>query len=69
MENSGKVALIETQVEGRIGYITLNRPERRNALSYALVSQLKEAFTAWQGDPGVRVVVLRAKAPCLLCWS
>jgi methylglutaconyl-CoA hydratase len=63
MENSGKVALIETQVEGRIGYITLNRPERRNALSYALVSQLKEAFTAWQGDPGVRVVVLRAKGP------
>ncbi len=63
MENSGKVALIETQVESRIGYITLNRPERRNALSYALVSQLKETFMAWQGDPGIRVVVLRAKGP------
>jgi len=63
MENASKAALVEAQVEDRIGYITLNRPERRNALSYALVSQLKEVFSAWQGDPAVRVVVLRAKGP------
>ncbi len=64
MENASKgAALIETHIEDRIGYITLNRPERRNALSYALVSQLKEAFAAWQGDPTIRVVVLRAKGP------
>jgi methylglutaconyl-CoA hydratase len=63
MENASKAALVEAHVEDRIGYITLNRPERRNALSYALVSQLKEAFSAWQGDPAVRVVVLRAKGP------
>lgn len=64
MENTSRAAtLIETQVAERIGYITLNRPERRNALSYALVSQLKEAFSAWQGDPTIRVVVLRANGP------
>ncbi len=64
MENASKAAtLIETQITERIGYITLNRPERRNALSYALVSQLKEAFAAWQGDPTIRVVVLRANGP------
>ncbi len=55
--------MIETQVEDRVGYITLNRPERRNALSYALVSQLKEALALWQGDPSIRVVVLRANGP------
>ncbi len=64
MENASKgAALIETHIEDRIGYITLNRPERRNALSYALVSQLKEVFAAWQGEPTIRVVVLRAKGP------
>lgn len=55
--------LIETEVSDRIGYLTLNRPERRNALSYALVSQIKQALTTWQDDPTVRVVVLRAKGP------
>jgi len=64
MENASKAAtLIETHIAERIGYITLNRPERRNALSYALVSQLKEAFATWQGDPTIRVVVLRANGP------
>lgn len=55
--------LIETEVSDRVGYLTLNRPERRNALSYALVSQIKQALTTWQDDPTVRVVVLRAKGP------
>lgn len=55
--------IVETEVRERIGYITLNRPERRNALSYALVSQLKQILTAWAEDTNIRVVVLRAKGP------
>ena len=30
----------------RIGVITLNRPEKRNALSFEMVSELRAAFTA-----------------------
>ncbi|GIV23224.1 MAG: enoyl-CoA hydratase-related protein [Bacteroidia bacterium] len=63
MEDNAKPLLIETSVEERIGYITLNRPERRNALSYALVAQLKQALTQWQDSSDIRVVVLRAKGP------
>ncbi|MCX7606861.1 MAG: enoyl-CoA hydratase-related protein [Bacteroidia bacterium] len=64
MEDTAKAGtLVEVEVQDRIGYLTLNRPERRNALSYALVSQLKQALTAWQTAPEVRVVVLRAKGP------
>lgn len=55
--------VIETEVRDRVGYITLNRPERRNALSYAMVTQLKQALSQWQQDPAVRIVVLRAKGP------
>ncbi|MCS6896309.1 MAG: enoyl-CoA hydratase-related protein [Bacteroidia bacterium] len=62
MEEQVKPAtLIETEIRDRIGYITLNRPERRNALSYALVSQLKQALSEWQDNPDIRIVVLRAK--------
>lgn len=64
MEDQHRAPLfIETEVKDRIGYLTLNRPERRNALSYALVSQLKQALEAWKQDLAVRVVVLRGRGP------
>jgi methylglutaconyl-CoA hydratase len=47
--------------EGRIAYITLNRPEKRNAFSRRLVSELKEAFAAAADDNAIKVVILRAE--------
>jgi enoyl-CoA hydratase/carnithine racemase len=38
--------------------LTLNRPERRNALSPSLSARLLDAMTAADADPSVRVVVL-----------
>jgi enoyl-CoA hydratase/carnithine racemase len=38
--------------------LTLNRPERRNALSGALVRALTEAFESAGSDPDARVIVL-----------
>lgn len=57
---------IEYGKKGQIGYITLNRPEKRNALSYEVVTELKEAFTEASQDDGIKVVVLKAngKAFC-----
>jgi methylglutaconyl-CoA hydratase len=43
--------------------ITLDRPERRNALSRELVSALQAALDATAGDEGVRVVVLTSAGP------
>jgi methylglutaconyl-CoA hydratase len=54
---------IELDVKDRIGTITLNRPEKRNALNFELVSELKEAFTLLEGDQNVKVIVLNAKGP------
>jgi methylglutaconyl-CoA hydratase len=50
----------------RIAYLTLNRPDKRNALNAALVTALKEALHQANLDPGVKVIVLRAngKAFC-----
>lgn len=52
--------LVDFSVKDRIGFITLNRPEKRNALSHELVSDLMQAFEKAEADPGVKVVLLKA---------
>jgi methylglutaconyl-CoA hydratase len=52
--------LVNFHVRERIGYITLNRPEKRNALSFELVSELKAAFYQAENDESVKVIVLKA---------
>jgi methylglutaconyl-CoA hydratase len=52
---------IELEVQKRIGYITLNRPEKRNALNHELIGELRIAFQEMSGDKRVKVIVLRAR--------
>lgn len=51
---------ITYRADQRVGYITLNRPEKRNALSHELVAELKDCFFKAGKDASVKVVVLRA---------
>jgi enoyl-CoA hydratase/carnithine racemase len=43
--------------------ITLNRPDKRNALNGAMIGALRSALGRVVADPEVRVVVLRANGP------
>ncbi len=45
--------------EGKIGKITLNRPEKRNALSYDLLSEFKDLLTRIKTERKVKVVILK----------
>ncbi len=45
-------------VDDRVATITLNRPERHNALSQQLIGEIMEAVKEADADPEVRVVVL-----------
>ena len=47
------------QTEPGISTITLNRPERRNAMSFELVGDLHDALDEVAGDRSCKVVVLR----------
>ncbi len=47
------------QVTGAIAYLTLNRPEKRNALGEQILSELRSAINEAETDDQVRVVVLR----------
>ncbi len=51
---------IITEVDDTIGLLTLNKPERHNALDETLVGELSSALLALEADPRVRVVVLSA---------
>lgn len=57
--------VIET--EGAIRILTLNRPERRNALSRSLREKLIEAFLDVRADPAVWVVVLAGTGERAFC--
>ena len=49
----------ETRVDGGIAIVELNDPDRYNALSTSLVSELKSMLGALRDDRDVRVIVLR----------
>lgn len=54
------MSLVEYQVKDRIAFITLNRPEKRNALNHELVADLKGSFDRAAADATAKVIVLKA---------
>ncbi len=56
--STSKAPVIQTEVNERIGIITLNRPQRLNALNGPLIEALDDAVREMAADDGVKVVVL-----------
>ena len=54
---------IEIEIADGVGWIWLNRPEKRNALDRALVEELHTGATILGNDDNVRVVVLGGRGP------
>lgn len=52
---------VKYETSNRVGYITLNRPEKRNALNSDMVTDLKEAFTHANKDDQAKVIVLKGE--------
>jgi enoyl-CoA hydratase len=53
---SYQTILVETR--GRVGLVTLNRPEARNALNSTLVGELNTALDEFERDAGIGCVVI-----------
>jgi methylglutaconyl-CoA hydratase len=60
---TGGVAALLTSREDGVGFLTLNRPEKRNALDSVLVESLKLALGDLDRDADVRVVAIRGAGP------
>lgn len=54
------MSLVLYSVANQTAYLTLNRPEKRNALSPELVAELRLAFDKAEQDATVKLVVLKA---------
>lgn len=52
------------EVDGGIAQITLNRPERLNAISYQLMSELDDVLTKIEENPEIRVAILTGGTKC-----
>ncbi len=54
------MSLILTEIDGPVGIVTLNNPDKHNAFDDALIAELTAAFKSLDTNPAVRVVVLSA---------
>jgi methylglutaconyl-CoA hydratase len=52
---------VKYTIQNHIGFITLNRPDKRNALSHALVAELGVAFKMAEGDEAVKIIIFNAE--------
>ncbi|HEV7635591.1 MAG TPA: enoyl-CoA hydratase [Bradyrhizobium sp.] len=55
--------VLQRELLGPIAVLTLNRPEARNSLSEALISELHAALAGIRDDGNVRAVVIAANGP------
>ncbi len=55
------------EVRDAIARVTINRPERRNAMSYGVMQGLRDAMATARADAAVRVVVLTGAGDRAFC--
>jgi len=54
------MSLLRIEKEDRVLHVTLNRPDKRNALSLELCNQLSKVMSEAQDDEGVGAILLDA---------
>lgn len=57
MTDTPDYTTIRTEVTDRIGTVTVNRPEKRNALSKTVLTEIGQVLDAWEDSPDVQAVV------------
>jgi methylglutaconyl-CoA hydratase len=55
--------MLNVEIEGGVGRVTLDRPEVRNAFDDALIRELQNCFQSLAANKAVRVVVLAGNGP------
>jgi enoyl-CoA hydratase len=56
-----KFETIKYETEGPLAWITLNRPDKLNAISKRMLAELKLAMDQAQGDDGTRVILVKGE--------
>lgn len=61
--NSGSAGLVLVERQGPIAVVTMNRPEKRNAMNSQLTREMIETLETLRDDDGCHVVVLTGSGP------
>ncbi|HYX63064.1 MAG TPA: enoyl-CoA hydratase [Burkholderiales bacterium] len=56
--------MVRAETTGRIGRVTLDRPDKKNAITAEMYVQLAEALAKADADPAVRVILLTGGRDC-----
>lgn len=56
-----------TEVDGGIGYLTLDRPRALNALDTPMIRAMRTALHDWREDDDVHTVLVRSTSPKAFC--
>lgn len=57
------MSVVKYTCQNRLARITLNRPEKRNALNEEMIRQLHDAFDQAANDPAVKIIILDSLGP------
>lgn len=55
------------EVRGRLGLVTLNRPQALNAFTLGMYRRLDPVLRAWEGDPAIGAVAIRGAGDRAFC--
>lgn len=58
---------VRAEIKGSLGYLILDRPERKNALSFAMWQEVTRRVNEFAADRAVRVVILRGAGDLPFC--
>lgn len=59
--NRNDEPFLKVEKEGYVAWLILNRPERRNTMTFEFFDDITRLFGEFDADPEVRVVVIRAE--------
>jgi E-phenylitaconyl-CoA hydratase len=57
------LSTLDIKVDGAVARVTLNRPDKRNAINDEMRAELTDAFARFDADPAARVVVVTGAGP------
>jgi len=57
------LSTLDIKVDGAVARVTLNRPDKRNAINDEMRAELTDAFARFDADAAVRVVVVTGAGP------
>ncbi|GAA3641279.1 enoyl-CoA hydratase/isomerase family protein [Kineosporia mesophila] len=67
MPESHAPEAVRVIVQGRVGRITLTRPQAINALTHAMIRTIFASLLQWQDDPEIECVLLDGEGPRGFC--